>query len=153
MKMRLRYRAFSVLAGVLLIAVSIAYLESTPSMAEPLSVTLTGAQEVPPVRTLATAVSTITVAPDGTVTGVVDTMGIDGTMAHIHQGAIGVSGPVVVTLTQISPTRWLVPAGTKLTDAQLQSFKSGELYVNVHSAAHKSGEIRLQLTPTAGVSR
>jgi hypothetical protein len=150
--MLLRYRAFSVLAAALLIVVGVAYLESTPTMAEPLSVTLTGAQEVPPVRTLATAVSTISVAADGTVTGVVDTMGITGTMAHIHLGAIGVSGPVVVTLEQTSAKRWSVPAGTKLTEEQMQSYKNGDLYVNVHSAAHKSGEIRLQLTPSAGVT-
>jgi hypothetical protein len=73
-------------------------------------------------------------------------------MAHIHQGAIGVNGPVLVTLEKTSPMRWSVPAGTKLTDAQIQSYKSGDLYVNVHSAAHKSGEIRLQLTPSAGVT-
>ena len=145
-------RTYSILAAAIEVGASAAYLSSVPSMAEPLSVTLTGAQEVPPVRTLATATSSITVAADGTVTGAVDTIGIEGTMAHIHQGAIGVSGPVVVTLEKTSATRWSVPAGTKLTDAQLDTYKHGDLYVNVHSAAHKSGEIRLQLTPTAGVT-
>lgn len=135
-----------------MLAAGAAYLGSVPTMAEPLSVTLTGAQEVPLVRTLATGTSTISVAADGTVTGAVDTIGIEGTMAHIHQGAIGVNGPVLVTLEKTSPMRWSVPAGTKLTDAQIQSYKSGDLYVNVHSAAHKSGEIRLQLTPSAGVT-
>ena len=40
-----------------------------------------------------------------------------------------------------------VPAGSKLTDAQLASLKAGNLYVNVHSAEHKPGEIRAQLKP------
>ena len=31
--------------------------------------------------------------------------------------------------------------------AQMQAFKAGNLYVNVHSAEHKGGEIRAQLTP------
>ena len=34
-----------------------------------------------------------------------------------------------------------------LTDAQYEAFKAGNLYVNVHSAANKGGEIRGQLKP------
>jgi hypothetical protein len=109
--------------------------------------TLTGAQEVPPVDTKASGVCNIVVGSDMSVTGSVTTMGIDGTMAHIHQGAPGVSGPPVVTLVKTSDTQWSVPPDTKLTAAQYQSYKAGELYVNVHSAAHKSGEIRVQLKP------
>ena len=44
--------------------------------------------------------------------------GVDGTAAHIHQGAAGTNGPVIVTLTKILATRWSVPPGTKLTEAQ-----------------------------------
>jgi hypothetical protein len=42
---------------------------------------------------------------------------------------------------------WTIPAGAKLNDAQFQSFKDGNLYVNVHSAAFRGGEIRGQLKP------
>ena len=42
---------------------------------------------------------------------------------------------------------WKVPAGSKLTDEQYASFKSGDLYVNVHSAMHQPGEIRGQIKP------
>lgn len=121
--------------------------------AEPLSVTLTGAQEVPPVKTLATATSTISVTPDRMVRGAVDTKEIKGTMAHIHMGALGTNGPVIVTLERSSDTQWSVPEGTQLTAAQYESYQAGQLYVNVHSAAHPGGEIRLQLTPSAGVTR
>ena len=42
---------------------------------------------------------------------------------------------------------WTVPAGAKLTDEQYKDFQAGNLYVNVHSAENKSGEIRGNLSP------
>ena len=114
--------------------------------AEPAKI-LSGDQEVPSVKTMASATSTIAVTSDMGVTGAVNTSGIEGTMAHIHQGAAGANGPIVVTLTNSAPNTWSVPTGTKLTVAQYAGFQHGELYVNVHSAAHPAGEIRLQLSP------
>ena len=141
-----RQTGFRISVAVPLLVSAICFASYAAVAASP-SATLTGAQEVPAVSSAASGVCTIAVAPDMTVSGGVDTTGIEGTMAHIHLGAVGVNGPVVVTLEKVSATRWSVPAGTKLTAAQYQSYKAGELYVNVHSEAHKGGEIRLQLTP------
>jgi hypothetical protein len=57
-----------------------------------------------------------------------------------------VNGPPIITLTKKGDT-YSVPANTKLTEAQMESFENGELYVNVHSAAHPEGEVRDQLDP------
>jgi CHRD domain len=108
---------------------------------------LTGAEETPPVTTSASGTGTITIAADKSVSGTVKTMGIDGTVAHIHVGAPGVAGPPIITLSKGADGVWSVPAGSKLTDEQYASFKAGNLYVNVHSAAHAPGEIRGQLKP------
>lgn len=110
-------------------------------------VKLSGEQEVPPVTTAATGEARISVAQDGSVTGAVTTSGLEGTMAHIHSAAAGKNGPVVVPLTQTAPGQWSVPAGAKLTPEQLKAYQAGEMYVNVHSAANKPGEIRAQLKP------
>lgn len=108
---------------------------------------LSGAQEVPAVSTSASGESMIKIAADGGVSGSVKTKGLDGTMAHIHDGAAGTNGPVIIPLEKGSAGEWKVPSGAKLTDAQLKDFKDGKLYVNVHSAAHPGGEIRHQLKP------
>ncbi len=110
-------------------------------------VKLTGAQETPPVTTSASGTGTITINPDKSVTGTIKTTGIDGTVAHIHVGAPGQSGPPIITLSKGADGTWSVPAGSVLTDEQYASFKAGNLYVNVHSAEHKPGEIRDQLKP------
>ncbi len=110
-------------------------------------VTLNGGEETPPVTTTATAAGTITIAKDKSVSGSVKAVGIDGTVAHIHVGAPGQSGPPIITLEKGADGVWSVPAGAKLTDEQYASFKAGNLYVNVHSAEHKPGEIRAQLKP------
>jgi hypothetical protein len=112
-----------------------------------LKVTLIGAEETPPVTTTATGTGTITIAADKSVSGTIKTKGIVGTVAHIHVGAPGQSGPPIITLDKTAEGVWAVPAGSKLTDDQYANFKAGNLYVNVHSAEHKPGEIRGQLKP------
>jgi hypothetical protein len=109
-------------------------------------VTLTGAQEVPPVTTSATANGVVMIAPDRSVSGAVTTTGINGTAAHIHEGAAGANGPVIVPMVKEGDNKFVFPAGAKVTDAQYDAYKAGRLYVNVHSAAHPGGELRAQIT-------
>ena len=124
-----------------------AILMSGWALAANVDVKLSGDQEVPPVKTSATGNGTITVNDDKTVSGSVTTAGVNGVAAHIHNGAPGKNGPVAVPLTKDGDNKWTVGPGAKLTDAQFADFKAGNLYVNVHSAAHKDGEIRGQLKP------
>jgi len=117
------------------------------AVAADVKVHLTGSEETPPVMTSATANGTITIGADKSVSGSLKAVGVDGTVAHIHTGAPGVAGPVIITLVKGAEGLWSVPAGSTLTDDQYASFKAGNLYVNVHSAAHPPGEIRAQLKP------
>jgi hypothetical protein len=110
------------------------------------SVSLSGAEEVPPVSTQGSGSGSFRVAEDGTVTGSLTTKDVPGTAAHIHQGAKGQNGPVIVPLTKNGDT-YSVPEGRKLTAAQIQAWKAGNLYVNVHTAANKGGEVRGQINP------
>jgi Cu/Zn superoxide dismutase len=85
------------------------------------------------------------------------------TAAHIHAGAPGTPGPVVAPL-QLAATGAGTAAGEGTIDAAaikgknadgspmtmndlLAAMRSGALYVNVHTANNKSGEIRGQIKP------
>jgi len=108
---------------------------------------LTGDQEVPPNTSTAVGTGSIAVAADGSVSGSVAAPGMAGTAAHNHVGAAGVNGPVIIPLTGSAGDTWTVPPGAKLTAEQLEAYKAGNLYVNIHTAEHKGGELRTQLKP------
>lgn len=110
-------------------------------------VTLSGADEVPPVATSASGSGMIMVAGDKSISGSVTTTGVAGLAAHIHTGAAGANGPVTIPLAKTADNVFSVPAGAKFTDEQYATYKAGGMYINVHSAANKGGEIRGQLKP------
>jgi hypothetical protein len=110
------------------------------------SVKLSGAEEVPPLKTEGSGSGSFRLTEDGTVTGGVTTKNVPGTAAHIHLGAKGKNGPVIVPLDKKGDT-YSVPEGRKLSASQVKAWKAGELYVNVHTARHKGGEVRGQIEP------
>jgi len=115
--------------------------------AQTAQVKLAAVNEVPPTDSAASALADITVAADKSVSGSITTTGIVGTMAHIHLGAAGANGPVIVSLSKNGDGQWIVPSSAKFTDEQYAAYRTGGLYVNVHSSAHPGGEIRGQLLP------
>ena len=107
------------------------------------TLTLTGANEVPPVvGSPMSGTATVTINPDRTVSVKVVVTGMTATASHIHEGAPGTIGPVIVPFTKTGDNTFASPEGAKLTESQYASYKAGNLYVNVHSAAHPIGEIR-----------
>jgi CHRD domain len=148
--------AFAIFAGLLaFVAGGCAVTESADANSRPIAVptsqtsplALSGALEVPPVTTTALGTGSFEIPPDKSITGSVATTGIIATAAHIHEGAAGNNGPVIVPLTRTGDNVWSVPPNTKLTDAQYANYLAGNLYVNVHSATNPGGEIRAQLKP------
>ena len=138
--MKVVQKVFSALAVLALVACA------TTTGGNRVNVTLSGAEEVPPVSTAARGSGSFSIGADGAVSGSVTTTGVQGTMAHIHMAPRGQNGPVIVPLTKSGDT-YTAPAGAKLTPEQLTAFRAGNLYVNVHSEANKGGEVRGQLRP------
>ena len=98
------------------VLVAVAYAQ-TPAPSGS-NVILSGNQEVPPVTTTATGSGTIKVLNDRSVSGSVTTSGVAGTAAHIHIGAKGTNGPVIVPLNKTGDNIWSVPASIRLNDTQ-----------------------------------
>lgn len=119
---------------------------SAAALAGTMNVKLTGDQEVPPVQGSSAGSGSITINDDGSVSGSVTASGFTPTAAHIHEGKAGTNGKVIVPFTK-EGDKFSAPAGAKLTPDQLKAFKDGDLYVNIHSAAHPGGEVRAQLKP------
>ncbi len=113
---------------------------------------LNGAGEVPPVITSATGVSNVILSPDETsalVSMSFSNLSAGETAAHIHGPAEpGNTAPGTILdldqpLGQVSNLLWIfAPIGGLSVADQVNSLKSGRLYVNVHSANFPEGEIR-----------
>ena len=108
-------------------------------------VRLWGSNEVPPVTTQAYGTGVVNVGADRGVSVTLSVIDMAPTAAHIHEGAAGANGPVIVPLQRISENAFVAPDGAKLTEAQYTAYKAGNLYVNVHSAKFLNGEVRAQL--------
>ena len=109
--------------------------------------TLTGAQEAPPNASAATGRGTIvfdSATRDVLVAYATHNVAAT-TVAHIHTGATGVSGPAnVVTLTQ-GICVYTAASPSALTVQNVADINAGNTYFNVHSTSIPAGEIRGQI--------
>lgn len=114
-----------------------------------LTFSLDGEQEVPAVSTDASGSGYALVNMDDNALELkVVTSGVDdATAAHIHSAAIGTNGGVLIALEQSSENMgiWAAPEDSNLTEAEFNMLMEGGHYVNVHTPAHASGEIRGQI--------
>ncbi len=140
-KMRLKFLC-------LMLAVGFMGVFAAPTRAENFTANLTGAQEVPPAATNATGYARVFLNETaGTIsfTVVFNGFSMAQTAAHIHTGAIGVSGPVTIGLGTVGGTSGTISGTVAITPAQIALLRSHQFYVNVHSGTFTGGEIRGQL--------
>ena len=130
-----------------------------------LTANLSGANEppIPGILTGAFGSATITVNLTArTVTYAVTVFNLPSgvTASHIHVGAVGIAGPVVVNFAPavtssndfsfsgtVQDTAFVLrpDQGIRSADDMFQAILGGNSYVNVHSSANPGGEIRGQL--------
>jgi hypothetical protein len=143
------------------IAVSASLTPSTVFANHEFATNMTGQQQVPPVDTQAIgeAILVQDLLQNQTVHYFVNVTGIQGvTQGHIHSGAEGENGPIVVTLfnfdapqsdvlqnSTFAATNLEGPMEGKEIPDLLAAIQNGTSYVNVHTEQNPDGEIRGQL--------
>ena len=136
----------TILAGALLLA---GCATGPQNQRATLYVSMNGLQEVPgPGDADGNGTVEINVVPgDGRVCWDLYARQIEpATAAHIHRGAEGIAGPVVLMLTTPDPAGH--SQGCAIVDPALAreiAYGGHRFYVNVHTATHPSGAIRGQL--------
>jgi hypothetical protein len=122
---------------------------AAPSMAASMTfkASLDGKSEVPPNDSKGTGTVTATYDTDSkklTWKGSYKDLSGDATAAHFHGPAE--PGKNAGVLVPIAPATSPLEGSATLNDDQAKALMAGEVYVNVHTAANKGGEIRGQLT-------
>jgi CHRD domain len=134
--------------GTLALTLAAGFVLASPASAEVITykVNLVSSAEVPPNDSAGTGTVTITfdtatkkLSWDGTYSGLTGPE----TAAHFHGPAEpGKNASVVIP---ISATSSPFKGTADLTDAQAADLLAGRWYVNVHTEAHKGGELRAQV--------
>jgi mono/diheme cytochrome c family protein len=124
----------------------------TPANVTVRFITLSGAQEVPPVATSATGVAAVTVDATGLKASVhVHTTGLTSiTGAQLQTGAAGAVGSTLAALVvDTNDANHYLSEAISISAADLSNFTGNNWYVNVYTAAHSGGEIRAQVAAPA----
>ena len=137
--------ALLVTAGFLTACTQMSNMMHSDSKSAAEEVSLTGSNEVPPVTSPASGSGHVTVNADHSVSARIVVKDMTATAAHIHMAAPGSNGPVIVPFVKQGDNTFVAPDGAKMSEEQYRAYKSGNTYVNVHSAKNPGGEIRAQL--------
>lgn len=120
------------------------------------SAPLSGDQEVPPVTTDATGMSSYTISEDDTsIEFDISAEGLSGpaTAMHLHMAAAGENGDVVVdvsgSITNGDDGSMTAMGTADLGDGIADAIRAGDIYLNIHTEENPGGEIRGQLAETA----
>lgn len=111
-------------------------------------VTMVGANENPAVTTTATGVALLRATEDKKLYTKITVTNLEAgdvlTAAHIHTGAAGVNGPVIIGFYSSAAEFGTLKINV-LDDVLYSSLLTGAVYVNAHSTAHPGGLVRGQI--------
>lgn len=153
---------FALIIAMVALLISTSPAVGGSTIGETFTANPSGAEEVPPIVTLAQGQAFFKLSPDGTelsfeltITNIEDAVA-----SHIHLAPAGVNGPIVASLfggVPSGPFSGVLAQGT-ITSVELvgplagsslnvliAEMNAGNTYVNVHTLANSLGEIRGQI--------
>ncbi len=148
-----------VAVGLLLLAPGHTHAQATPSV-QIKQITLTPGEEVPPVSANVLGYFSATLR-DGALDYDISGDGGNFTMAHLHLGAKGTNGPVVLPLFSHPEGQSAFHVTGTVTAANLTgplagdwngflaALARGDIYANAHTSDHPAGVMRAQLPATS----
>lgn len=121
------------------------------------TVNLDSAQEVPAPGVPSTGTGMATVTVDAvtravSVSGTYSGLTSNQTLAHIHSGAFGVQGGVLINLSGTGGTSGSFSGSGVFTSGQFNTFLAGDLYLNLHTVSNGAGELRGQIVNVSGAA-
>ena len=121
-----------------------------PSGVEVIVLDLNGASEVPPVLGAGSGTAYVTLNRTSSLLSIsmATTTNTDASAAHLHSGFAGENGDPLLTLEQDSSDTSLFSVSGDVEQAVIDEIDAGGTYLNVHTAAIASGELRGQVLPT-----
>jgi hypothetical protein len=137
-------------AAMAALACTAVFAFAAPAQADMMRMTadLTASNEVPPNNSKASgSVDVIydTASKKVSWNGSYENLSGPATAAHFHTGEAGKNGGVAVPIFSGANAKSPFSGSATLTDAQARDLMAGKWYVNIHTAAHKAGEIRGQV--------
>lgn len=152
----MKARILGLAASVVAVTAWSTPIHPTPASATSYTAYMNGANETPANKTTGTGTATF-VLDGNRLRYTITVLGLSGpaTMAHIHVGKAGVSGPPVYTFDITKTASGTVAHGYIDLSKEVSKGVSGDslktllanggAYVNVHTAAHPGGEVRGQI--------
>ena len=119
------------------------------------TISLTGSEETPPNSSTAAGggIATFDTVADTISSSVFFTgLSSSATASHIHDGAPGVAGPVIVSFVPFTPAATsgsIVGGPLPFPVADVSDLLAGNTYFNIHNSVFPDGEIRGQLLPVS----
>lgn len=123
-------------------------IEPAPENIITIDLPLTSTSQVPPQKSTGEGLGSLSLNLDSnTLSGHISFGELTVSAAHIHQGYAGEIGSAIVAFEASADASTMVLAETTLSEEQVERFRAGGYYINLHNDEFPDGFLRGQILP------